>query len=283
MRSSKPLPRFVDLHLHTNKSDGTLSPTELVRLAHRKGIGMIAITDHDTIEGVNEGQKEADRLGLELITGVEISSQYSGGTLHILGYGLNIEHTGLQAKLKELQEARRQRHDKILLKLRDLDIAISEEELRQYDRNASSPGRPHLASVLLGKGIVEAFQQYLGKNGKAFVDKEIFSSAESIKMIHQAGGKAFVAHPVSLKREGNRLVRYIHQLCREGLNGIEVYSSSHNRRQIEEYKSVAHRMHLGISAGSDFHGAIKPSIQIGINNDGKRTTSDLISMSTIPP
>lgn len=282
MKDSNGSSYFVDLHLHTTRSDGTLSPKELVGLASRENIGKIAITDHDTVEGVQDGQQEASRLGLECIAGIEVSSRCSDGILHILGYGIEVGNVALQDGLAEFQAARRQRNDRIVAKLRDLGIAIGNEELRQFDRNTSSPGRPHIASVLVNRGIVatmdEAFRRYLGKTGAAFVEKEIFSSAETIKLLHDAGGKAYVAHPISLKRQGDRLVRYIDRLCREGLDGIEVYAPSHSEKRIEEFRNLALRLNLGISAGSDFHGATKPNAQIGIANNGKRATSDLISV-----
>ena len=252
-------------------------------MAHRENIGLIAITDHDTTEGVDEGREEAKRLGIGFIPGIEISSRCDEGVLHILGYHVETKHEGLQRGLVEFQTARRQRNHRIIKKLQDLGIAISQKELRSsFTCNTVSPGRPHIASALVSKGIVadigEAFRQYLGSSGKAFVEKEIYSSKETINMIHRAGGKAYVAHPNSLNRQEKRLESYIARLCAEGLDGIEVYSAAHSAGQIKEYKRLASRLCLGISAGSDFHGTTKPYIRIGINHCGKRATSDLISL-----
>ncbi len=273
--------KFVDLHLHTNKSDGTLSPKELVQLAHRENIGMMAITDHDTVKGVREGIDEARKLGVDFVTGVEISSKYSGGVLHILGYGLEIDDPNLRDNLAEFQTARQHRNDKIIAKLQKLGIDITKEELLAYAKETVSLGRVHIAAILVKKKVVkdiaDAFKHYLGKKGQAFVDKEIFSPAETISMIHQAGGKAFVAHPSSLKRHGNSLSDYITQLCQEGLDGIEGYSTLHTMKEIEIYRKLANEMDLLISGGSDYHGSIKPNIQIACCNNGERISQKQIS------
>ncbi len=143
----------VDLHLHTTKSDGTLSPIELVRHAHEEGLSLMAITDHDTTAGVQEGREEAERLGIGFVPGVEISSLYTGGVLHILGYGVNIEDDGLKKNLAEFQLARRERNDRIISKLQKLGVDITIEELLQSAQGVSSLGRPHIATMLIKKGM----------------------------------------------------------------------------------------------------------------------------------
>lgn len=257
---------IVDLHVHTNKSDGTLSPNEVVRRAKNKNIKYLSITDHDTIDGVKAAQSEAKVQNILFITGIEISSKYEGGTLHILGYDIDIKNVFLLNKLNSLQSARKHRNDKILNKLQALGISISKTAISKDCTSTSSMGRPHIANQLLKMGIVkdmdEAFLKYLGKEGKAFVDKEIFSPEETIDMIHQAGGKAVLAHPKTLNLSNPEFEKYLIKLIEIGLDGIEVYSSSHSRSQIEFYLNQVKKKGLFATAGSDFHGSIKPETEL---------------------
>ena len=272
---------YADLHLHTNRSDGTNSPEELVALAKAAGVSLMAITDHDTVSAVKAGQDAATKAGIQNIPGIEISSKYTGGVLHILGYGIDINNAYLAEKLEEFQYARKHRNEKIILKLRELGIDIRDTEIAAMTKDVSSLGRPHIARALIGKGVVgsiqEAFDVYLGTGKKAFVDKEIFSSAETIEIIHQAGGKAFLAHPASLHLSGGELKDYLKRLISEGLDGMEVYSASHTAPKTAVFEQLAAELNLLVSAGSDFHGKNKPNIFVGEINQGKKVNQSTVS------
>jgi 3',5'-nucleoside bisphosphate phosphatase len=267
MANSRQTNGIVDLHVHTNKSDGTLSPKEVVQKAKAENIKYLSITDHDTIDGVETAQIEANKLQINFITGIEISSKYKGGTLHILGYGIDIKNPDLQQKLKFSQTARKQRNDKIIKKLISLEIPISKSSLLKATKSTSSLGRPHIAQQLKDLGIVktidEAFIKFLGDKGKAFVTKEIFTPDETIAIIHQAGGKAVLAHPKTLNLSKTDFDKYLKELMEKGLDGIEVYSSAHSSAQVDFFLKKVKHYGLFPTAGSDFHGSIKPETLIG--------------------
>lgn len=283
--TNRDIPHWVDLHLHTDKSDGTLSPEALVKLAAAQRIKTIAITDHDTIDGVDVGVKEGEKRNLNVIPGIEISSKYTNGMLHILGFGVNIGARQFLENLSRFQNIRKNRNIKIISKLHALGIEVSLDEILSNNPMIKSLGRPHIASVLIKKGVVknmnQAFTQYLGKNGKAFVGKDVLEPEETICLIHNAGGKAILAHPSTLNLTGGLFIDYIQMLKHKGLDGIEVYSSSHEPDQIQFYKNICLRYDLLISAGSDFHGSIKKNVSIGICNGGNRASENMISNELI--
>lgn len=267
MTDSRQTNGIVDLHVHTNKSDGTLTPEEVVQKAKAENIEYLSIADHDTIDGIETAQEAADKHQINFITGIEISSKYQGGTLHILGYGIDIKNPHLREKLRFSQTARKQRNDKIIKKLILLGIPISESSLLETTKSTSSLGRPHIAQQLMAIGVVktidEAFIKFLGNKGKAFVTKEIFSPAETISIIHQAGGKAVLAHPRTLNLSDLDFDIYLKELLKKGLDGIEVYSSAHSSAQVDFFLKKVKHYGLFSTAGSDFHGSIKPETQIG--------------------
>jgi len=262
-----------DLHMHTVHSDGTLTPKELVRLAKQKGLSCIALTDHDTLSGVEEAQDEGNRIGVEVIAGVEISVKFEPGTMHILGYFIDRHSKKLQDGLAEIQEARRKRNPMIIEKLRVLGIDISLEEVER-ESGGDQVGRPHFARVLVEKGYVkdfeEAFNKYLTKGAPAYVDKRKLTSRGAIEMIEEAGGVASLAHPKLLKLDSmpERFEETLEQLRSEGLKGLEVYSSCQSKTEAARYKKTAERLGLLITGGSDFHGANRPQASLGWMGDG---------------
>ena len=271
----------VDLHLHSTASDGTLSPLEILQMAKEQKIGIVAITDHDTIEGVASVTNEAAKLGLKLITGLEISSRYRNGTLHILGYGINTGSAHLLEKLQFCGKQRSQRNAKIVSKLQNLGFDITLNDMYDKAKDVHSLGRPHIASVLVEKGVVsnmqDAFDRFLGANGSAFVSKEVFTANEAINIIKTSGGLAFLAHPVTLNRNEKELTQFIGDLKTKGLDGIELYSSYHQQEQVTLFKKISQELNLKVSAGSDFHGTNKPNIAMGLCNIGSPVTLDQIS------
>ena len=271
---------WVDFHMHSTISDGSLNPKDLIRLAARRKIKTISLTDHDNIHGIKIAKKVADDLGVKLIPGVEISAVYPKGTLHLLGYFIDIESEFLTKKLSQYKYARNTRNQKILDKLNRCGIDINMEDVHLED-SKKTIGRPHIAQALIRKGIVgtikEAFDKYLANNGDAYVDKEIFSAKDAIDIIHQAGGKAFVAHPVTLYLKGADLIDYLENLKKEGMDGLEVYTTAHNKENMRLFRDLAINMGFLISGGSDFHGTRKPKVDLGFCHDGNRISKDWVS------
>ncbi len=261
--------KFIDLHSHSTVSDGSESPTTVVRTAAvDKNLKALALSDHDTVEGLDEAYAEAEKHeGFELIPAIEISAEYGDGTIHILGYFLDRHSPELLAKLKVLQDAREERNPQIIAKLNELGMEITEEEVAEI-AGKGVIGRPHIARALINRGHVknteEAFDKYLAKNGPAYINKERFSQADSIKMIHDAGGVAVLAHPKYVHGGDLKGVEeLIASMAEQGLDGLEVFYSSHNKKEVKWFKELADKYGLIATGGSDFHGVTKPDIEIG--------------------
>ena len=259
---------YVDLHLHTTASDGVLSPAEIVRYAKAKGLQAIAITDHDTIDGCEEGLSEGGRIGFEVIPGIEISAEYSPGSMHILGFCLDIHHPLLNERLEYLQKARAERNPKMVAKLNQLGIMITYEEVLKAS-GGGQVGRPHFANVLLEKKVVksfqEAFDRFLKKGAPAYADKFRFTSKEALHFIREARGVAVLAHPNTLGvSRSSELEKVITQLVDEGLQGIEVYYPEHSSTEVVQYKTLADRYKLLSTGGTDYHGIEKNELDIGV-------------------
>ncbi len=272
----------ADLHMHTTHSDGTLTPTELVALAKSKGLSCIALTDHDTVSGVKEAQEAGRRLGVEVITGVEISAIFGPGTMHILGHCLDVENEKLKQGLEEFQIARRERNPMIVQKLNALGIDMTLEDAIE-ESGGGQVGRPHFARVLVKKGCVknfeEAFDKYLAKGKPAYVDKRKMTSRDAIRMIRGAGGVASLAHPKLTKLgKTGQFEALMAQLVDEGLQGIEMYSSCQSREEANYFRDVSKRFGLIATGGSDFHGANKPEIELGWMGDGARLGYDTVEL-----
>jgi predicted metal-dependent phosphoesterase TrpH len=222
-------------------------------------------------------------LPITIIKGSELSAESSKGILHILGYNIDIAYQPMLDSLENLRKIRAKRNNHIVEKLTSLGIDIHMDDFKDISKNSESLGRPHIASILVNKKIVDSIEQafnlFLGKNKKAYVPKKLYSAEEAISLIHHAGGIAFVAHPATLKRDGKEFETYLHKLIDQGLDGIEVFAPLHSKRQIGEYLSFAKDYNLMISAGSDFHGSNKPSVELGICTEGKKMPSNQLSSS----
>src|SRR4030066_742999 len=258
---------YVDLHLHTTASDGVLSPSEIVRYAKAKGLQAIAITDHDTIEGWEEGLLEGEKIGFEVIPGIEISAEHSPGSMHILGFFLDIHHPFLNERLAYLQKVTADRNPKIVEKLNRLGINITFEEVVKASWGGQV-GRPHVANVLLEKKYVrsfpEAFDRFLKKGAPAYVDKLRFTSKEALHFINESKGVAALAHPNTLGMNGySELEKLILSLVGGGLKGIEVYYPEHSAGEVAQYKTLAERYGLLMTGGTDYHGIEKNGLDIG--------------------
>ncbi|MBI3611541.1 MAG: PHP domain-containing protein [Nitrospirae bacterium] len=259
--------RWIDLHTHSTASDGTLTPSELVRYAADKRLRAIALTDHDGVDGLDEAIAEGGRLGIEVIPGVELSADHPAGAMHILGFFVNRQRTNFLDRLRHLQQARNERNPRIVQKLRALGLKITYEEVRAAS-GGGLVGRPHFAKVLVQKGYVssmqEAFERYLKKGAPGYVEKFRFGPQETIGMIHEAGGAAVLAHPFTLfKEDSDDLEPLVKELSTAGLDGLEVIYSTYSHEQSRLYRELAEKYELLPSGGSDFHGAHKPGIDLG--------------------
>lgn len=258
----------IDLHLHTTASDGVMTPSEIVNYAKNKGLLAIAITDHDTIEGLEEGILEGERIGLEVIPGIEISAEHSPGSMHLLGFFIDIHHPTLKERLGYLQKARAERNPRMAEKLNKLGIDITFDEVLKAS-GGGQVGRPHFAQVLIEKGYVrsfqEAFERFLKKGASAYVEKMRFSAEESIHFINEANGVAVLAHPNTLQLNGySELENLILRLVKTGLRGIEAYYPEHSAQEVAQYKTLAERHGLLVTGGTDYHGIEKNGLDIGV-------------------
>ncbi len=263
---SEMLKGTIDLHTHTTHSDGSARPEELIALAAANGARAVAITDHDTVSAIAEARVAADRFGIEFIAGIEISAEYSPGTMHILGYCIDDGSTALAAKLAELQDAREKRNPQIASRLQSLGFDIGYDEVVEMAGN-QVVGRPHFARMMIQKGYVgsmqEAFDRFLKKDADAYVEKARLSPGDSIALIHEAGGVAVLAHPYQLKLLSyEELDQLVGELAELGLDGIEAVYSRHSAAERSSYAEVATQHGLLITGGSDFHGSYKPDINI---------------------
>ncbi len=259
--------RRVDLHIHTTASDGSLSPREVVNYAKEKGLAAVAITDHDTTAGVKEAVEEGKRIGVEVVEGVELSVDFSGGTMHLLGYFIDPEDKELNERLRIVQRARAERNEKMVKRLNELGMEISLEEVRALASDGQVC-RPHFAQLLVKKGYVrdidEAFERFLCKGGPAYVEKFKFPPSEAIDFIHRAGGLAVLAHPFTLNLDEGPLERLVRELKEAGLEGIEVFYPDHTSEQTAFYQELAKRYDLVITGGTDYHGKVREGIEIGV-------------------
>jgi 3',5'-nucleoside bisphosphate phosphatase len=265
---------MIDLHTHSTCSDGTLSPTELVREAKKSGLTHLSLTDHDTAEGVAEARAEAGIQGLSFMGGLEISAEHQPGTLHVLGYGFDESDAALSERLEYVRRCRAERNPKIAENLRALGMDVRMEEVKAVSGHGLV-GRPHFAKVLLDKGYVpslqEAFDRYLAKGRPAYVDKVRLSPEESLAVIREAGGVAVLAHPLQLKvGRGGELEAVVKRLADLGLQGMECYYRNHSAEDTEALVALARTCGLVATGGSDFHGANRPGIRLGIGEGGLR-------------
>jgi 3',5'-nucleoside bisphosphate phosphatase len=261
----------IDLHIHSSASDGTLSPTDILQRAAMLNLSAIAITDHDTLIGTSLAMRAERQAGLHLLSGVEISAappQGYGipGSLHILGLGIDPDDKTLGEALAQMKTARDNRNPRIVRALNDLGIEIGMAEVAAKV-GGSIAGRPHIAQVLMDKGVVasmdEAFDRYLGKGKPAYQDKQRISSAETIGLIRGAGGIAVLAHPGLVEVKGTALECLVAELCEFGLGGLEAYYPEHTASDTATMEALARRHGLKLSGGTDFHGDNKPGVEMG--------------------
>jgi len=269
----------IDLHTHSIYSDGSLTPEELVAAAVVARLEAVALTDHDTTEGLPRFLAAAARHGVRGISGVEISAEHHPGAMHILGYLFDPAHAGLQAQLAQLRAGRNERNRQIMDKLRALGLELTWDEVHAL-AGGEVVGRPHFARALIARGHVPdkaaAFATLLARGQPAYAERFRFSPVDSIQMIRSAGGVAVLAHPCSLKLGQKPLRALLLELRAAGLGGVEVYHSEHNPYQTRLYHRLATDLGLACTGGSDFHGTLMPDIKLGFGFGRLRVPADLL-------
>ncbi|HLN04044.1 MAG TPA: PHP domain-containing protein [Bryobacteraceae bacterium] len=268
---------MIDLHSHTNESDGTYSAAELVDAAMSARLDALAVTDHDTLAGYDLAEPLARAAGLDLVCGIEISTRFHGRSVHLLGYFVNQPPAAeFREWLGELQSSRRDRNQRLIKRLRSLGVDISLEEVVAKGR--SMTGRPHFARVLVEKGYVttidQAFEDYLDESAKGYVQRREVPMHEGIERVLAGGGIPSLAHPIRVGRrvggahDGDELDKWVGEMRDMGLRALEAFHSDHRPQDVQRYLDLARRLDLAVTGGSDFHGANKPRIELGRGYEG---------------
>ncbi|UCH83925.1 MAG: PHP domain-containing protein [Candidatus Latescibacterota bacterium] len=252
----------IDLHMHSTFSDGLFTPTQLVEKADKKKLVAISLTDHDCLDGTHEAVSAGKEYGIEILSGVELSCEFKGRDLHILGYGVDPDHEEFQDMLRRFRDTREKRGLKIIEKLGKLGMSIDPDDVMAKS-GPGALGRPHIAAVLFEKGHVrspnEAFDRYIAEGGPAYVPKYKMAPPEAIQHIRRAGGLAFMAHPGIFLSDMDEMAA----LLEEGFDGVEVYHSKHDAEMVKGLIAIAEEKDLLISGGSDYHGFTNRDLPIG--------------------
>lgn len=270
---------IIDLHVHSTKSDGTLTPTELVNYAVEKGLSAFALTDHDTTEGIDEALAAAEihnnaiangtiqGLPLEVIPGIEFSTEYLGKDIHILGLYIDYNSSAFKEKIQEFVDSRILRNQKMCASLASDGIDITYEKLLEENPDAVIT-RSHYAKFLLNHGYTtsmkEAFERYIGDHCKHFIPREKITPMQAVELIHEVGGLSFLAHPTLYHMSDRVLEELVKELRDAGLTGIEAVYSTYTQGEELQMRKLASKYDLLISGGSDFHGSIKPKLDLAV-------------------
>ena len=250
----------IDLHIHSIFSDGVLRPSDIIDQADLQGLKAVAITDHDTAAGTAEAMQRGCEKGIEVITGIEVSSWHGDTSMHILGYNFNHEDNQFNRRLQLLQDGRESRNARIIENLNKLGIKVDLSELLHYSKYGQT-GRPHIARLLVDKSVTKtidmAFKYYLRRGAAAYAERFRFSAHDAIAMIREAGGIAVLAHPSSLDPTLRSIPSLLKDLSKVGLEGVEVYYPSHSPKAVKALLKMAHEMDLLITGGSDYHGMVR--------------------------
>jgi predicted metal-dependent phosphoesterase TrpH len=245
-----------DFHVHSNESDGELSPELLIDAAIGKGLSAIALCDHDTTAGVKRFTQYGASRGIKALSGIEVSARWSGGACHVLGLSVRDDDDALEAVLQKTRESRDRRNELILEKLAAIGVNISVSQL-QSEAGGEVVARPHIAAALVKAGYVstsqEAFSKYLSYDGLTYVDRFRLAPADAVKRLRDAGAFAVLAHPKQLGISNAELFDFMVELKKAGLQGVEAYSADTPDEQIKNYAEMAGALNLTVTGGSDFH------------------------------
>lgn len=271
---------FIDLHVHSTASDGTLTPADVVKAAKDQELCAIALTDHDTVAGISEALQAAKEYQITLIPGIEITCHAMGKEIHMLGFYLDYKDSLLLDRLESLRKNRASRNERMLAAFQKDGFPITMEKL-QHGNPDTVITRAHFARVLVEEGIVSskdaAFQKYLGEGKKYYIPRSEIKPADAIRYIVDAGGIPVLAHPYEYRLSNAQLVSLIKELKELGLKGIEVYHSNNYQQQSSYLRELTHQFQLVATGGSDFHGTNKPDIQLGIGRGALRIHESLLT------
>jgi hypothetical protein len=256
----------VDLHTHTNRSDGTFEPAELIRLAAERGLDAVAVTDHDTTDGLREAEAAGDEHGVEVVPGVEFSAEHLGTSVHVLCYWMDASHEGFQAELSRLRDDRFRRGELMVEKLQALGFDVSFERVREIAKGGNIV-RPHVAQAMVEAGIVaseeEAFERWIADGRPAHVPKHALDPVDAVALIRQAGGLCVLAHPGMWGDQTAVPDELIEAMAGAGMAGLEVDHTDHSPEQRERYRAMAADLGLVATGGSDCHGTRYDPIRLG--------------------
>jgi predicted metal-dependent phosphoesterase TrpH len=259
----------IDLHTHSRASDGTQSPTELIRAAHAAGLDVVAITDHDTTEGWTEAAKAAEEVGIALVRGIEISTTLAGQSVHLLAYLPDPTYAPLLEALQKVLDGRNARLPRILAKLGELGIDLDVEDVRRVAGETAAIGRPHIADALIARGYLrdrdQAFSELLSAGRPAYVKRYAASLEEMLRIVAEAGGVSVVAHPWGRHDRGPMGEEGLAHLREIGLAGVEVDHQDHDAQARDELRGIARNLGLVATGSSDHHGAGKTGHDLGCN------------------
>jgi predicted metal-dependent phosphoesterase TrpH len=271
----------IDLHTHSNVSDGTDTPAELVRNAKAAGLSAVALTDHDTVDGLDQAVAEGERIGITVIRGMELSCQNSGMSIHLLMYGGNESDQQLQSEMTKVREGRSNRLRPVLAKLAELGVPVTEEAVLAKVGDSPSVGRPHIADALVEAGHVrdrqEAFDRFLADGGPAHVERYTIDVAHGIDLVTAAGGVPVIAHPWGRGREAALPPEYLKMLVNDhGLAGIEVDHQDHDPRTRAALRDLAGELGVFVTGSSDYHGTGKIDHDLGVNTTAPQVLAEIV-------
>lgn len=266
------------MHTHSTFSDGTCTPSEVVRLAAEAGLEAVALTDHDTVAGLPEARQAGERYGIRVVNGIEISVK-AAVSVHMIGLGFPDDAALVEEAMRDIVSARAERNARVIERLQTLGYPITEEDVNQYAHGV--PGRSHIARAMYEKGLIrsikEAFATLLNRGMPAYVPRRELTPQEAIELIHRQGGRIFVAHLNQIRLPDDEKYEFLRALKDDGLDGIEGYYTEYTPEMGTLYREWAEKLGLRLSGGSDFHGANKEGHLVGVGDGDLRVPSALLA------